>query len=385
LQRHRIVDRARDLEPLVRARADETELVGTLPDDLAATLRDAGLLTMMVPAELGGEGADPVSALEAIELISRADGSTGWSVMANATGSTLTAALVGDRAADAIFGRSGGRAVVAGMLSPAGSCRQVEGGYCGTGNYSFGSGSGHADWIAGGMLVMDGDKPRRLESGGYDLRVLVVPKSAVEMRDNWDVFGLNGTGSFDYHIPEQFVADDFTYQITMRPKRGERWLELGVFAFSSLGHGAVALGIMGRALEEVATLTAGRKRLGYREGVGNHPLYLHDFAHHEAIYQSARAYMYGLFEQAVTTLMSGGELSDETHARLRQVLTYIHRIGSDVVEWCYRWGGTAALRNPHPLGRCLRDMHGATQHLFVDPISYVDAAPAIVASWNREA
>jgi alkylation response protein AidB-like acyl-CoA dehydrogenase len=136
-------------------------------------------------------------------------------------------------------------------------------------------------------------------------------------------------------------------------------------------------------LEEIAGIAPDKKRLGYREGVGNHPLFLHDFAHYEAMYQSARAYLYDLFGQAQAILVGGGDLDDEMRHRFRQALTYIHRVGEDVVDWCYRWAGTDALRNPHPLGRCLRDMHAATQHLFVDPLTYVDAAPAIIDGWRR--
>ena len=378
-----VVQRARDLAADVRRAADATERAGTLPDDIVASFRQAGLFAMLVPEEVGGEGVDLLSAMEAMEIISRADGSTGWALMANATSGLMTGAHCGDKAAEVIFG--GDRCpVIAGMLGPGGSCVQVDGGYQGSGSYRFGSGSGHADWLAAGLLVMDGGKPRKMASGAVEIRVVVVPRSAVEIRGNWDVFGLVGTGSYDYHLPEQFVDADFSYEVTsIVSRRGRRWIEIGVFGFSALGHGAVALGIMARALEEIAHIAPDKKRLGYRDGVGNHPIFLHDFAHQEAMFQSARAYLYDLFGKAQAILLAGGDLDDEMRHRFRQALTFVHRVGEEVVDWCYRWAGTDALRNPHPLGRCLRDMHAATQHLFVDPLTYVDAAPAIVDGWRR--
>lgn len=379
----RLLAHARDLEPTVRDAAEETERTGTLPASLVTLLRDSGLFAVLVPQEVGGEGADLLTAMEAIEIVSRADGSTGWSLMANCTATALTAAHCGDRAVEAIFGASDGRAILAGMLAPGGTSIVVDGGYRMSGEYRFGSGSGHADWLGAGTLVIVNGKPRKLASGAAEVRVVVVPRDAVVFRGNWDVFGLNGTGSFDYAVPEQFVDDDFSYELTrLQPRRGARLFEIGVFGFSSLGHAAVALGITARALAEIARLAPGKKRLGYRDGVGNHPIFLHEFAHHEAMYQAARAYTYDVFGKAQSLLDDGGELSDELRQRFRQALTYVHRVGSEVVEWCYRWAGTDALRNPHPLGRCMRDMHGATQHLFVDPLSYVDAAPSLVASWR---
>ncbi len=381
---HPLVEQANDLDALIRRTADETERTGTLPNSLVTELRDAGMFAAMVPAEAGGGGADLVTAIQVIETLSRADGSTGWAVMANATAGAFVAAHVGDSAVEAIFGASRGRAVVAGMLAPGGSSVAVDGGYRGSGSYHFGSGSGHADWLAAGTLVVQDDgKPRRLPSGLAEVRVLVVPRHAAELTGNWDVLGLAGTGSFDYEVPEQFVGEDFTVEVMLRtPRRGGRHFEVGIHGLSAVGHGAVALGISARALEEIARSAPGKKRLGYREGVGAHPLFLHDFVHHEAMHQAARAYLYEVIRSAQATLDAGGELTDEQRQRFRQALTYVHRVAAEVVANCYRWAGTAALREPHPLGRCLRDINGATQHLFVDPLSYVDAAPALLTSWR---
>ena len=284
-----------------------------------------------------------------------------------------------DRAVEAIFGPTGGDTVIAGMLGPGGTCVAEPGGYRGSGNYRFASGSGHADWMGAGMLVIEDGKPRKLADGGIEIRVVVVPSGRVEFRGNWDVFGLNGTGSVDYVLDEQFVEDDFTFEVSSTDvRRGGPQFEIGIFGVAALGHGAVALGIMARALEEVTTLVSSKKRMGYGGPIGEHALFRHEFTHHEAMYQSSRAYLYGLFADAQALLDGGGHLTAEHRARFRQALTYVHRVGSDVVNWCYRWAGTDALRNPHPLGRCLRDMNGATQHLFVDPMTYVDAAPPII-------
>ena len=124
---HPVVLRATDVAGDVRRAADSTERARTLPPDIVSTLSDAGLFAMLVPEDVGGEGADLLSAMEAMEIISRADGSTGWSLMANATSGLMTAAHCGERAVEAIFGASQGRAIIAGMLGLGGTCTPSDG------------------------------------------------------------------------------------------------------------------------------------------------------------------------------------------------------------------------------------------------------------------
>ena len=75
-------------------------------------------------------GSTPTSALRSavFEALAYADGSTGWSVMANSTSSCFAAIYTGEAAAKAMF-TSGGRGIHAGMLGPVGSARRVDGGY----------------------------------------------------------------------------------------------------------------------------------------------------------------------------------------------------------------------------------------------------------------
>ena len=71
----------------------------------------------MVPKELGGEEADLPTVIEVYEEVCRADGSTGWTLLANATTSAFAGAYTGPAAIDAMF--DGTRVpVAAGQFSP---------------------------------------------------------------------------------------------------------------------------------------------------------------------------------------------------------------------------------------------------------------------------
>ena len=84
------------------------------------------------------------------------------------------------------------------------------------------------------------------------------------------------------------------------------------------GHTAVVLGLMKRALQEIATIALSKKRLGYAGVVGEHPAFLHEFGMQEALYQAVRAYVMEVYTEAVETVERGESLTPEQSARFPQ-------------------------------------------------------------------
>ncbi|HEX3724268.1 MAG TPA: acyl-CoA dehydrogenase family protein [Nitrolancea sp.] len=375
---------ARDVGVVLDSEADATERLGTLSPRSVDALKESELFWILVPTELGGQGLDVVTLMGVVEELSRADGSSGWSFMANASSTAIFAAYCGDEAVDAMFVGSS-RPIVAGMLGPGGNCEETSGGYVGSGRYSFASGGGHADWFGGGMFVLENGKPRKLATGAPEQRVCLVPRERVELLANWDVMGLVGTGSYDYRIAEQFIGSDFTFErTTLAPQRGGPTFSLGVVGVACAGHTGVALGIMARALNEIAALALRKKRPASPTFVGDSELFRQDFAYNEAAYQAARRFAFEVYADAQATVFAGEALTEVQRQRFRQSATFIHKVAADVVRFCYTWGGSDALRNPSRLGRCMRDMSAATQHIFVDPATMVGAAPALITNWAED-
>src|SRR5262245_41153859 len=97
---------ARSLAPEFSARAPEAESLRTMPADLVAKVRRAGLFRIGVPRALGGLELDPVSIIETVEEVSRADGSAGWTTLiGNAT--AFFAWLEPDAVAEMFAGATG--------------------------------------------------------------------------------------------------------------------------------------------------------------------------------------------------------------------------------------------------------------------------------------
>jgi alkylation response protein AidB-like acyl-CoA dehydrogenase len=362
---------ARELAPLIEAEAEAGEAACEITPTVVDALADAGLFGLMVPTALGGTEAGVHMTLEVFEELSRADGSTGWSLLANASTSAFAGSYTGDDAARTMFGGPG-RAIHAGMFAPVGSAEIVDvdgdrAGYRISGRYGFGSGSEHATWMGGGTFEKrNGELALDPATGMPVIRAFFVPKDHVEMRGNWNVMGLVGTGSFDYEVPEQFVDAEYTFPLlSPTVHRGGPVYHLGVLGLTSTGHAAFALGVGRRALDEVAQIASTKQRFGSTP-VRDQQLFQYDFAFHDAALLAARALVFDVFGAAEAALQAGDELSMLQLQRLRQATTYATKVAADGVRFAYLWAGSNALRSPSALQRCFRDIHAGTQHVFVD-------------------
>jgi alkylation response protein AidB-like acyl-CoA dehydrogenase len=232
------------------------------------------------------------------------------------------------------------------------------------------------------VTVFENGEQRMLPSGAPELRVCFAPRDTITILDNWDVVGMFATGSYDYEVAEQFFPVDMSMERSVTvPKRGGSLFNIGLIGIAYLGHAAVALGLMKRALEEVADIAATKTRAGYTGTFSNDPVFRREFAIMEAQYQAARSYVRDVFDDAYASAQAGTAITAEQRGRFKQSTVWAHDIGMKVVQFCNTWGGSQALRHPSVLGRCLRDMSVATQHIFVDQNHYTDAGTALVAAY----
>jgi alkylation response protein AidB-like acyl-CoA dehydrogenase len=326
---------------------------------------------LLVPQEVGGGGEDILTAIRVVEELTAADGSVGWSVMANMSVTGYCGGYCPDVAIDTLYlGMEKG--IVAGQFAPMGKLRPVDGGVIAQGNYSFGSGTGHAAWIGGGARSSDGSSEM----------IFLVPRENVIFKGGWDVLGLIGTGSYDYQIPEQFVSDDFVLnRVGGVARRGQPTQRLGLQIMGSAGHAGVALGLARHAFEELHVILSSGKRRAGAEPVIEQQLFRHDFATMEGRLAAARAYVFDTFGAALETVTRGDDYTELQYQRIRQASTHVTRVAYEAVEFAYQWSGSKGLREPGPLGRVMRDMHAATQHVYIDTTTMVNAAPSLLASY----
>ncbi|MTD56539.1 acyl-CoA dehydrogenase family protein [Amycolatopsis pithecellobii] len=378
------VARARDIAPIINAEADGMEDLRGVSPAVVAALREQRIFWMLVPREWGGGGLGIVETFKVIEELARADGSTGWVMMANVSGTGVAAGYLGDAGARVLFAGPD-KGIIAGMFLPVGRGVRVEGGYRVTGKYGFASGSGHASWMGAGFAVYDEDgNPETSVDGSPVHRLGFVPRDEVKFLGGWNVMGMVATGSDDYSVTEVFVPEARTMDtFSTTPVRSEAVYSLGLVAMAVGGHGPVALGIARRALEEVAHIAAVKTRPGYPSVIGDNDMFRREFATHEALLQAARRYVYEVCAEAEAQAAAGG-VSDVQRARLRQAVTWVVGVARDIVNWAFNWGGSASIRNPSVLGRCLRDISVGATHMMVEPMTMVEAAGPILATYLED-
>jgi indole-3-acetate monooxygenase len=375
-----LLDKARALRPLIEENAASAEADTTTTKVVVDALAEAELFWILVPKELGGAEAGIEDALAVFEELAYADGSTGWSTMANATSSAFAAIYTSDEAAKTMF-NAGGRGIHAGMLGPVGIARVGDDGFVVNGRYQFGSGCAHASWFGAGTHEVDADGELLNDAVGLPaLRVVFLRPEQVALRGNWDVLGLAGTGSYDYSVDDQFVAEGFSFPLlTAVPQRGGATYNIGLFGIVASGHAGFALGVGSRALDELLTLAPTKQRMGQFTTVADEQLFQHDFAMHDAALRAARAYVVDVFGSSEAAAMANGALSLVQQQRMRQATTYATRVAADAARFAYTWAGTSALRNGSTLQRCFRDIHAGTQHIYVDNNTLTAYTQALLA------
>ena len=373
---------ARSMRALLATEAAATDKLGTLSPGAVEMFRDAGFFWMCVGAELGGGGCTITQAIAVVEEIASVDASVAWSLMANLSETALAVAYLGDDAIDAMFGGPR-KAIVAGMFGAGGKGVPVRGGLQAAGRYGFGSGMAHADWIGSGMLVTEDGKPRPLPSGAPEIQVCLIPIGKIDMTRNWPATGLIGTGSYDYSVPEQFVAGDFMFERNInRPKRGSSLFNLGMIPMGASGHCGVVMGLARHALSEMAELAAVKKRPGAARVIALDEVFREGFAMQEATYQGARDYTYRAYREAKEQALAGLPITPEHIARVRQVTIWLHQMASQIVRFCHLWAGSEAIRNFTAMSRVSRDMAVASQHILADPAAMASVAGPILDGWR---
>ncbi len=377
------VARAMELRALIRAEADKPENAGATSRLVVDAFRDAGFYWLLVPKSLGGADTGITEFAALAEELASADSSSGWSLAAQGIGTMVAANFCGDEHVERMFG--GPRPpVMTATYAPTGKAVRDGDFYLGGGRYAFGSGISHADWVSSAMVVHEDGKPVLEADGKPRVVGAFVPADQVRILGNWDVAGMQATGSFDYELPEQKIPASWTFnQYWTEPMRQSRAATVGTLVAVCAGHTGVALGIARRSLHEVAQAASLKKRLYASASVADTPTFKLDFIRHEALFQAARARAYGLFAAADRKADAGEALSEGEIQIIRQMTTWTHHVCRDVAAFAYS-SVSSSLRRPSILARNMLDIAVAAQHYIANDMTLFEAAPIVIDRWADE-
>lgn len=359
---------ARSLAPRAAELAAQGEVDRRLPVELSEAIAEAGLYRLCVPAELGGGETHPRVLVEAVEALAAGDAAAGWCLAICAT-SGMLAGYLADDAAREIYGEP--LSVAGGVFAPMGQALADGDSFVVSGRWRFCSNAENCDWLMGGCVVFDGKKPRLLESGRPDIRLVVFPREEVEVIDTWHVSGLRGTGSHDMAVKDlRAPAARSASLITDRPLIDAPLYAFPPFGLLAVAIAAVTLGIGRAALDDVLELAGAKTPTLSTRKLAERPATQAEVAQAEATLSGGRALLWQTIDEAFEAATAGSPLSVDLRARLRMASTHAVECATAAVDSAYRLAGGSAIYETSPLQRRFRDVHAATQHMLIAPATW---------------
>jgi len=367
------LEAARDLRETIDRHARGGEGT-TIARECIEQLAAADLYGVMTPRDVGGSELPLLDALDVYAEVSRGDGSTGWCLMASGGVTAYFGAYTPESVVERMF--ADGVPLAAGQFAPNGVAKPEGDGYRVTGRYSFGSNIDHAAWVGAGVMT----EPVAGSGENPDLLFTVMPADEVTLEGNWDVLGLGATSSQDYRVDDVFVPSDATFRFFAPQRhRGGRVYELGVLALTAIGHAGFAVGVIRRALDELAVLAKTKHRLGASTPLHESEPFLLTLGSLESRFHAAHRWLREVVGRAEHAVSEKGAPDPGDVNRIRQATVHLTQEGGDIVRRVYLAAGTSGLRHG-PIQRCFRDMHAGTQHFFASPASTLDMARDVLAA-----
>lgn len=344
------VERAAECAPVLERHAAQHDRDGTWVQESFQHIRDAGILAIGVPTELGGDGAT-ISEIAAVQReLAKSCGSTAlasamhqhvtaftaWRYRRNLPGAEATLRRIAEDGI-VVVSTGGGD-----YTHPRGTAVKVDGGYRVSGRKSFVSQS-----PVGAVLstMFTYDDPER----GQRVLNMSVPfaSEGVSIVERWDTLGMRGTSSHDVDFVDVFVPDERV--LADRP-HGE--IDPPLQVISSIGFvviSAVYLGIAeGAAAHAVAAIDGKQVSTIVQRQVGL-------MAHRLRVAGWA-------LEGALAAVGDDPTPSMETVTAVMIAKREIALAAIEVCDIAMEIGGRAAFDRGSPIERAYRDVRAAKFH-----------------------
>ena len=360
----------------IARRRDEFDVLTYVPRDVVAMMKQVGIYRATTPAMFGGAPMPPADFVRIVERIATVDGSAAWVAAFGSANTYMTSLPIETQR---VIYASGPDQVFAGGLYPAQKARTVPGGWQVTGRWRFASGCVGADWIGVGIEV-DGPPGADGTPGRPRLLAAVSPANEVEIIPNWDVVGMQGTGSYDTSVTGKFYPEAWTFV-----RGGGVTVDEPLFRYPAVGfqaevHAACNVGLARAALDLAAEMGGVTKTMTGAPRLADRGYYKLELARAEAAWRSARAFFYETAEAAWDSIVRGDEVSPEQANLIRLSATHAAHTCADVITRAYRIAGMSAIHKGHRMQHIVRDSMVVTQHAFLSEGTFENAGAMLAGA-----
>ncbi|MGB0921326.1 MAG: acyl-CoA dehydrogenase family protein [Alphaproteobacteria bacterium] len=351
-----------ELSPLIRERAFAAEQARRPDDDVIAALCEIGLFRHFVPKRFGGHEGTAQDFAKITQALSAHDASHGW-VASFYMEHNWMVSLFPLQAQEEAFAARGFTTAPA-CVAPTGNAELVGGGYRINGQWAFGTGICHADWVLLACPAPD-----------LGMGFFLLPVTEIEMLDTWHMAGMAATGSNDIKVENVFVPkhraislvdmaegrapgaalyDGAMYRIPMAP------FLASVVGAVAAGAAQGAVHIYQKRLEERLMFGSGEKQV-------DRPLARARLARADADARLAALAVSDVIDQLVTSAENGTAKDLNIRAAMRIQTMRAVEIARSAVQELAAGSGATAQQTHHPLQRALRDVTVLSAHAVVEP------------------
>lgn len=362
-----MIRRAEGMCATLRERQAAAEAAGNISTETNCAMVDAGFYRVIQPRRFGGYGFDLPTYVRLVTAVARGCPETAWvlSLVLGHVHQLATFSLEAQRDAYGAIGDFRAPEVAA----PQGRGVAVPGGHRVSGAWDYASGCAHATHILLTFTIDDA------EPGEAPMRMGLFNRSDYEIVHNWNVVGMQATGSDRVVMNNVFVP---AHCAKPYPPINLQ-LPAGIYDDSPLFHGparpfiitesaSVIVGAAEGALDLYEESFLTRKATG-PTGAARKELaeYQFNFGRCRALVDTARAALLqtaaDYMEIGRATCAGGKPCSEDTARRLTLVILESIHVAHKAVDIMFRTAGSSASRTDSLLGRYWRNVGVLRGHL----------------------
>jgi alkylation response protein AidB-like acyl-CoA dehydrogenase len=366
-----LLDRVKDIAPILRAHAAEAEEKRRLSRPVVDAMLKAGLYSMTRPKAFGGLEVDPLTIFRVVEEVARHDSAAGWNLQLSVACNCFLAWLPDEGAAEIMHSHP--QTVIATSFTPGRQALPVDGGYRLRGQWPFVSGGHDCHWFLFLPQIMEGDQPRLNDQGSPVQRFMFLPANQATILDTWHTLGMRGTGSDDVVVSDLFIPERHTALLAPLEKPGTAyqgplyrltvWVPIALLA-------PPALGIARAAIDSLIELTRTKTPSFTGSSLAQRQVVQRQVAEAEATLGAGRAYLYATFQETWDAAAQGAEISLDQKLKMQLATSHAIVCAAKAVELVHAAAGTSSIRNEYKFQQYFRDVHTITQHAFASASRY---------------
>jgi alkylation response protein AidB-like acyl-CoA dehydrogenase len=359
-----LIQRATNLVPMLRERAEAAERARRVSDDTFDALAGAGIFRMTAPKKYGGDEADFQTQCDVLAEIGRGCASTSW-VATILSAMSWLAGTFPDEAQDEIF--DGGDPRISGVFSPTGTATPADGGIVLNGRWGFNTGGHGSRWT-----VVNAVSPEGMPT------CVLVRSNELRRLDDWHASGMAATGSSTVLADNVFVPSRRTMplpamlegQYPPRHNAANPYFNYPLAPVLVVNGGGTALGAARGALELFHQRLPGRP-ITYTNYEKQSEAAVTHLQVGEATLKldSADAHV-----RLACRLMDErpGAMTRDARIASRAHISYSTGLAREVVDQLFFASGASVIQSHIPMQRIHRDVQALANHAIMHPQTAIE-------------